>query len=83
MLKNLEDFIEGADDGFIVFTLGSVIPVSSMPIHLVRLFVNVFSRLPQRIFWKWEKNSVPEDQPIPSNVLMVDWLPQQDLLGIK
>ncbi len=79
MLRNLKAFIEGADEGpregLVVFTLGSVIPVSSMPVYLARLFQHR-----QRIN---VHNSVPEYQSILNNVLMVDWLPQQDLLGNK
>ena len=41
-------------------------------------FLNTFAKIPQRIIWKWEPN-VPQD--FPPNVLPVDWIPQQDLLG--
>lgn len=49
-----------------------------MPPHIVQVFLQVFSRLPQRVVWKWEKESLAQ---LPDNVKMVDWLPQQDLLG--
>lgn len=71
-------FADGANDGLIVFTLGSNTIVSSMPRHIVQTFFRVFARLPQRIVWKWEKES---EFQVPSNVKLVDWLPQQDLLG--
>lgn len=71
--------MSSADDGFIVFTLGSFVPVSSMPAELFQKFLKVFSRIPQKIVWKWEAKP-PED--LPSNILMTHWLPQQDLLGI-
>lgn len=72
-------FADEAQDGFIVFTLGSFVSVSSMPQDLVDTFMRVFSKLPQRVIWKWEAN-IPAK--IPPNVMMVDWIPQQDLLGI-
>jgi len=76
----LQTFADGAHAGFIVLTFGSAIPVSSMPTHIVEMFVRVFARIPQRIFWKWEKESKIE-RKLTDNVMMVDWLPQQDLLG--
>ncbi len=63
-----------------VFTLGSFVSVSSMPKETVDTFFRVFAKLPQRVIWKWEAD-IPEN--IPPNIMMVDWLPQQDLLGIK
>ena len=70
-----------AEEGFIVFTLGSAIPVSSMPPHIVEVFVRVFARIPQTVFWKWEKKV--EANKLSSNVKTLEWLPQQDLIGIR
>jgi hypothetical protein len=77
-IKDLQEFADGAEHGLIVFTLGSNSRVSSMPVHIQETFLRVFSRLPQRIIWKWEKDGQSQ---IPDNVRLVDWLPQQDLLG--
>ncbi|XP_046443557.1 UDP-glycosyltransferase UGT5-like isoform X2 [Daphnia pulex] len=74
----LKTFADEAKDGFIVFTLGSFVSVSTMPKETVDTFIRVFSKLPQRVVWKWEAD-IP--QGVPSNIMMVDWLPQQDLLG--
>jgi glucuronosyltransferase len=79
--KGLQALADAADDGFIVFTLGSAIPVSSMPEKLVKMFVDVFARIPQQVFWKWEKSSSILIDNLPNNVKIVNWLPQQDLLG--
>ncbi len=49
-----------------------------MPKNIVDVFIRVFSKLPQRVIWKWEAD-IPEN--IPSNIMLVDWIPQQDLLG--
>jgi glucuronosyltransferase len=78
LLQELQEFADGATDGLIVFTLGSFVPVSSMPKETLDTFVRVFSKIPQRVVWKWEGN---EPANISSNVMMVNWLPQQDLLG--
>jgi glucuronosyltransferase len=78
--KELQNLADEADMGFIVFTLGSAIPVSSMPENLVKMFVQVFARIPQQVFWKWERSSILIEN-LPNNVKIVNWLPQQDLLG--
>ena len=73
-------FADGAKDGLIIFTLGSIVPVSSMPEETLQAFMNAFAKIPQKVIWKWE-SEVPEN--VPSNVMMTKWLSQQDLLGIK
>jgi hypothetical protein len=49
-----------------------------MPIKLQKMFLEAFSQLPQRVLWKFEKKM---ELPVPENVLVTPWLPQQDLLG--
>lgn len=41
-------------------------------------FINVFRKLPQRIIWKWENNTM-EGQT--DNILIRKWLPQFDILS--
>ena len=76
--KDFKSFADEAQHGLILFTLGSNSQVSTMPIHLQEIFLRVFVGLPQRIIWKWETDSLSQLQ---NNVKIVDWLPQQDLLG--
>jgi glucuronosyltransferase len=45
----------------------------------LQAFINAFSKLPQRVIWKWEAE-IPVN--LPSNIMMTKWLPQQDLLGM-
>jgi len=52
--------------------------MDDMPEMMIQSFIKVFSRLPQRIIWQW-KGKPRSD--LPSNVLAIPWLPQQDLLG--
>lgn len=74
----MKKFTDEADNGFIVFTLGSFVKTTSMPKQTLKVFRNVFSQIPQRVIWKWD-GDIPEDTS--PNVMMIDWLPQQDLLG--
>ena len=79
-VKPFKSFADRADKGFIVFTLGSLVQVSKMPMKMRESFIRVFARLPQKVIWKWE-SSRPENVSV--NVLMTSWLPQNDLLGTK
>jgi glucuronosyltransferase len=75
----LEDFIvKGGENGFIYFSLGSIIKAEQMPEPKRQMFINVFSKLKQQVIWKWESETMPD---LPKNVKLSKWLPQQDLLG--
>ncbi|CAB1346495.1 unnamed protein product [Coregonus sp. 'balchen'] len=67
---------ESGEDGFVVFTLGSM--VSQMPEEKAKQFFDAFSRIPQRVVWRYT-GVVPENAP--DNVRLMKWLPQNDLLG--
>jgi glucuronosyltransferase len=47
-----------------------------MPESVKEIFIRVFARIPQRVFWKWETGT-SDSTEISTNVKMVDWLPQQ------
>ncbi|XP_072044167.1 UDP-glucuronosyltransferase 2C1-like [Amphiura filiformis] len=75
--KELEEFIQGSGDhGLIIFSLGSMI--SSLGDHVNSIIANTFRQLPQRVIWKHE-GVVP--QGVGNNTLVLDWIPQNDLLG--
>lgn len=78
--KELNDFIaKSGDAGFILFSLGSTIPGNLMPLNMQKIFIEAFSKLPQRVLWKLEQPV--EELNLPENVMVRPWLPQQDLLG--
>ena len=43
-----------------------------------KAFLRVFGNLPQRVLWKWDEKDIED---LPSNVRIVDWLNQQQVLG--
>lgn len=74
----MKDFVEGsADDGFIVFSLGSIIKGKYMPSAFQKAFVEAFGQIKQRVVWKHEGKL----DGLTQNVLKSSWLPQQDLMG--
>jgi glucuronosyltransferase len=78
--KELDDFLSGGKDGFILFSLGSAAKGSLMPEKYRKIFLNVFSKLKQRVLWKWETEQMED---LPPNVKLSKWIPQQDVLGHK
>ncbi|KAK3510305.1 hypothetical protein QTP70_035177 [Hemibagrus guttatus] len=70
------EFVEGSEHGIVVFTLGSLVP--AMPKEKAAIFFQAFSRIPQRVLWRYV-GEAPQD--IPGNVKLMKWLPQNDLLG--
>ncbi|KAK6292629.1 hypothetical protein J4Q44_G00372130 [Coregonus suidteri] len=74
---DLQEFVdESGEDGFVVFTLGSM--VSQMPEEKAKQFFDAFSRIPQRVVWRYT-GVVPKNAP--ANVRLMKWLPQNELLG--
>uniref|UniRef100_A0A3Q3VW93 UDP-glucuronosyltransferase n=1 Tax=Mola mola TaxID=94237 RepID=A0A3Q3VW93_MOLML len=74
---DLEMFVnDSGDDGFIVFTLGSMVP--SMPEDRAKEFFDAFRQIPQKVLWRYT-GTPPAD--LPKNVKLMKWLPQNDLLA--
>lgn len=75
--QDLEAFISGAEHGVIYFSLGSVIPESTMNQYVADSILNTFRRLKQRILWKIDGKR----KNVPKNVMMSKWFPQQGILS--
>ena len=78
VFQELNAFVSGAKDGLILFSMGSIVQGKDMPDEMRQKFLNVFSRLKQRVLWKWETDDMPG---LPANVKLSKWVPQQDVLG--
>jgi UDP:flavonoid glycosyltransferase YjiC (YdhE family) len=64
--------------GVIYFSMGSNLHSSQMGDGKRQAFLEAFSKLKQRVLWKWETDSLPGQ---PKNVMLGKWLPQSDILG--
>jgi len=79
----MKDFLDGAKDGFILMSFGSIVPVSKIEPWRRQALLRAFKRLsPLRIIMKWE---VPwneaENGLLPENVFLSSWIPQSDVQG--
>ncbi|XP_049809433.1 UDP-glucosyltransferase 2-like [Schistocerca nitens] len=78
--KEIQDFLDGAEHGFIYFSLGSNMKSSFLPENTLAALLQAFAELPQRVLWKFEATELPGR---PDNVMIAGWLPQQDVLAHK
>ncbi|XP_037716694.1 UDP-glycosyltransferase UGT5 [Drosophila subpulchrella] len=75
---DMQAFLDGATEGAIFFSLGSNVQSKDMPAEMLRLFLQVFGSLKQRVLWKFEDESIRQ---LPENVMVRKWLPQADILA--
>ncbi|XP_017015767.2 UDP-glycosyltransferase UGT5-like [Drosophila takahashii] len=75
---DMQKFLDGASEGAIFFSLGSNVQSKDMPVEMLRLFLQVFGSLKQRVLWKFEDESIRQ---LPENVMVRKWLPQADILA--
>ncbi|XP_045479525.1 UDP-glycosyltransferase UGT5-like isoform X2 [Harmonia axyridis] len=78
--EDIKNIMDNAEDGVILFSLGSNIKSSHMPRSRVQEILQVFSKLKQVVIWKWEDEDLPGKPP---NVIVKKWLPQNEILAHK
>ena len=71
--QDLQEFLDGAEHGAILFTMGFVFQSSFVPKERIETLFAVFARLPQRVVMRLD--AVPDNTP--DNVLIKPFLPQQ------
>lgn len=77
---DLQRFMDEAEHGVIYFSLGAYLQSSQMPVEKRNALLNVFSKLKQRVVWKFETNNL---ENVPRNVMIRNWAPQNDILAHK
>jgi len=73
----LQDILDKSPEGVIYFSLGSNVKSKDIPEEKKQAIVRVLGRLNMKVLWKFEKD-LPNK---PSNVIIRNWFPQQDVLG--
>ncbi|KAG4070752.1 hypothetical protein HA402_010978 [Bradysia odoriphaga] len=74
---DIKDFLDGATDGAIFFSLGSSVNSSELPPEKISAILHKFEKIKLKILWKFEAD-LPN---LPDNVKIGKWLPQNDILA--
>uniref|UniRef100_A0A8C6SPX3 UDP-glucuronosyltransferase n=1 Tax=Neogobius melanostomus TaxID=47308 RepID=A0A8C6SPX3_9GOBI len=75
--KELEQFVQSSGEhGVIIMTLGTL--VAQLPEDITEEIAAAFAQVPQKVIWR---HSGKQPSTLGNNTLLVDWLPQNDLLG--
>ncbi|CAL8349765.1 unnamed protein product [Merluccius merluccius] len=75
--QHLEDFVQSSGEhGVIVMSLGTLI--ASLPHEVSEEIAAAFAKLPQKVIWR---HTGEPPVSLGNNTLLVDWMPQNDLLG--
>ncbi|XP_073320079.1 UDP-glucuronosyltransferase 2B20-like [Pagrus major] len=75
--EHLEEFVQSSGEhGLIIMSMGTF--VSELPADITNVIAAAFAKLPQKVIWRHKG-----DRPVAlgNNTLLVDWMPQNDLLG--
>uniref|UniRef100_A0A1Q3FSB8 UDP-glucuronosyltransferase n=1 Tax=Culex tarsalis TaxID=7177 RepID=A0A1Q3FSB8_CULTA len=78
--EELQRFMDGAEHGVIYFSLGAYLQSSEIPPAKRATLLKVFSKLKQRVIWKFETDTIED---VPKNVMIRKWAPQNDILAHK
>ncbi|XP_062262790.1 UDP-glucuronosyltransferase 1A5-like [Platichthys flesus] len=74
---DLEQFVQSAGEhGVIIMSLGTM--VEALPKEAADEIAGAFAKMPQKVIWR-HKGERPST--LGNNTLIVDWMPQRDLLG--
>ncbi|CAG9806947.1 unnamed protein product [Chironomus riparius] len=76
--KDIQEYLDSATEGAIVFSMGSLIKSSEWPVEKREAFVRSFGKLKQKIIWKYEAADLPNK---PDNVMISPWVPQRDIMA--
>lgn len=76
MLQDIEDFVSG-EMPVVFLSLGSITKGTTMPLHYQQILIDAFAKLPYKLLWKFEMDR----KDFPPNVMIKQWMPQQDVLG--
>nr|ADP95149.1 UGT38A1 [Zygaena filipendulae] len=77
--KEIQNVLDGATDGAILFSFGSVMELSKQSSEMVAKIMETLGKFKQRVLLKWNgENDIPNK---PKNVYPFSWLPQNDILA--
>jgi len=75
---DIQEFLDSATDGVILFSMGSFIQSKQWPVEMREALVKSFGKLKQKVLWKYENETLPGN---PGNIKIGSWIPQRDILA--
>ncbi|XP_068897587.1 UDP-glucosyltransferase 2-like isoform X2 [Tenebrio molitor] len=75
--KDIQQYLDNANRGAILFSLGSNLRSSDLSSETVQGIFNAFARIEQKVLWKFEAD-LPNK---PNNVYISKWFKQRDILA--
>ena len=79
-LQDICNAVDNAQNGVIVFSMGTLIDVNLIPQHFWHSLLTAFSRLPQLVIAKLDFGSNSQFK-IPDNVMALPYIPQEPILA--
>ncbi|XP_065219641.1 UDP-glycosyltransferase UGT5-like [Planococcus citri] len=76
--KNIEKFINESKHGVVYFCMGSLLRGETFPPEKREAFLYAFSKIAQRVLWKWEGDVLPGKS---DDIMISKWMPQRDILA--
>nr|QNS26322.1 UDP-glycosyltransferase UGT33AL1 [Ostrinia furnacalis] len=75
--QDLKNYLDSSKNGVIYISFGTNVDPALLPPEKIQTMINVLSKLPYDILWKWNQDELPGRTP---NIRISKWLPQSDLL---
>ena len=76
--EDIQQFLDGAPEGVLLFSWGSMVKTSSLPKEKLDVILKVIGGIPRKVIWKWEMEDLEEK---PKNLMIMKWLPQFDIMS--
>lgn len=73
----LKQYLDDAPNGVVLFSMGSILKSHIFPKEKRDFLIRAFSKIKQKVLWKFDVD-IPD---LPSNIKIVHWLPQNDILA--
>ncbi|KAF5298202.1 hypothetical protein FQA39_LY02626 [Lamprigera yunnana] len=74
---DFREYLSNSKNGIVYFSMGSILKSKNMKKETIRSILNSFAKLKENVLWKFEG----ENLDLPSNVKVVKWAPQTDILA--
>lgn len=78
-MQTLKKILDDSKQGVIYFSMGSNLKSRDLPENMKRELLKMFGMLEQTVLWKLEEDV----EDVPANVHILEWTPQESILGTE